>query len=58
MGIKKKQAEKFWHQEGLKNISSLIDFAKKNKIKFLTLFVFIRLIGKRLYKEVIFYLTY
>ena len=38
--LKRNKPRNFGHQEGLKNISSLIDFAKKNKIKFLTLFVF------------------
>lgn len=38
--LKKNKPRNFGHQEGLKNISSLIEFAKKNKIKFLTLFVF------------------
>ena len=38
--LKRNKPRNFGHQEGLKNISSLINFAKKNKIKFLTLFVF------------------
>lgn len=38
--LKRNKPRNFGHQEGLKNISSLIEFAKKNKIKFLTLFVF------------------
>jgi undecaprenyl diphosphate synthase len=38
--LKKKKPRNFGHQEGLKNIPSLIELAKENKIKFLTLFVF------------------
>ena len=38
----------------MKNISSVIDFAKKNKIKFLTLFVFSLDNWKRSKKEVVF----
>ena len=52
--LKRNKARNFGHQEGLKNISSLIDFAKKNKIKFLTLFVFSLDNWKRSKKEVTF----
>ena len=38
--LKRNKPRNFGHQEGLKNISALIDFAKEKKIKFLTLFVF------------------
>ena len=50
--LKRNKPRNFGHQEGLKNISSLIDFAKKNKIKFLTLFVFSLDNWKRSKKEV------
>ena len=50
--LKKNKPRNFGHQEGLKNISSLIEFAKKNKIKFLTLFVFSLDNWKRSIKEV------
>ena len=50
--LKKNKPRNFGHQEGLKNISSLIEFAKKNKIKFLTLFVFSLDNQKRSKKEV------
>ena len=50
--LKRNKSRNFGHQEGLKNISSLIDFAKKNKIKFLTLFVFSLDNWKRSKKEV------
>lgn len=50
--LKKNKPRNFGHQEGLKNISSLIEFAKKNKIKFLTLFVFSLDNWKRSKKEV------
>ena len=52
--LKRNKPRNFGHQEGLKNISSLIDFAKKNKIKFLTLFVFSLDNWKRSKKEVTF----
>ena len=52
--LKRNKPRNFGHQEGLKNISSLIDFAKKNKIKFLTLFVFSMDNWKRSKKEVTF----
>ena len=52
--LKRNKPRNFGHQEGLKNISSLIDFAKKNKIKFLTLFVFSLDNWKRSKKEVAF----
>jgi undecaprenyl diphosphate synthase len=50
--LKRNKPRNFGHQEGLKNISSLIHFAKKNKIKFLTLFVFSLDNWKRSKKEV------
>jgi undecaprenyl diphosphate synthase len=50
--LKRNKPRNFGHQEGLKNISSLIEFAKKNKIKFLTLFVFSLDNWKRSKKEV------
>ena len=50
--LKRNKSRNYGHQEGLKNISSLIDFAKKNKIKFLTLFVFSLDNWKRSKKEV------
>ena len=49
--LKRNKPRNFGHQEGLKNISSLIDFAKKNKIKFLTLFVFKLFSYERLYRN-------
>ena len=52
--LKRNKPRNFGHQEGLKNISSLINFAKKNKIKFLTLFVFSLDNWKRSKKEVTF----
>jgi len=52
--LKKNKHRNFGHQEGLKNISSLINFAKKKKIKFLTLFVFSLDNWKRSKKEVTF----
>jgi len=52
--LKRNKPRNFGHQEGLKNISSLIDFAKENKIKFLTLFVFSLDNWKRSKKEVTF----
>jgi len=52
--LKKNKPRNFGHQEGLKNISSLINFAKENKIKFLTLFVFSLDNWKRSKKEVTF----
>ena len=52
--LKRNKPRNYGHQEGLKNISSLIDFAKKNKIKFLTLFVFSLDNWKRSKKEVTF----
>jgi undecaprenyl diphosphate synthase len=50
--LKRNKPRNFGHQEGLKNISSLIHFAKTNKIKFLTLFVFSLDNWKRSKKEV------
>ena len=50
--LKRNKPRNFGHQEGLKNISSLIEFSKKNKIKFLTLFVFSLDNWKRSKKEV------
>ena len=50
--LKRNKPRNFGHEEGLKNISSVIDFAKKNKIKFLTLFVFSLDNWKRSKKEV------
>ena len=50
--LKRNKPRNLGHQEGLKNISSLIEFAKKNKIKFLTLFVFSLDNWKRSKKEV------
>ena len=52
--LKRNKPRNFGHEEGLKNISSVIDFAKKNKIKFLTLFVFSLDNWKRSKKEVVF----
>ena len=52
--LKRNKPRNFGHQEGLKNISSLIDFAKEKKIKFLTLFVFSLDNWKRSKKEVTF----
>jgi len=52
--LKRNKPRNFGHKEGLKNISSLIDFAKENKIKFLTLFVFSLDNWKRSKKEVTF----
>ena len=52
--LKKNKPRNFGHQQGLKNISSLIDLAKTKKIKFLTLFVFSLDNWKRSRKEVFF----
>lgn len=52
--LKRNKPRNFGHQEGLKKIIALIDFSKKNKIKFLTLFVFSLDNWKRSKKEITF----
>ena len=51
-GLKKKKSRNFGHKEGLKTVEKIINISIKNKIKYLTLFVFSTENWKRPKKEI------